>query len=450
MSTLRSFLKEMDEKGEILPIKEKFSPRFQIPAIIQKLDGGPIILFKKVRGYGNRIVANVCGTRERLCYALKTDEENLYSKLFEAWKNPLKPKIVNDAPVKEVVKKPNLHKIPVLTHFEKDGGAYITSAIVSARSPDGKIENVSIHRLQVLDETHLAIRLVPRHLFKLWSLAKQEGVDLDIAISIGVHPAIALAATSPLPFGINEFTIANALLNNELRLIECEHVNAHAVADAEIVLEGKMSTRKQTLEGPLVDITGTYDIQRSQPIIEIVGMMHRENYIYQALLPSGSEHKLLMGLPREALVYRSVSNVVPKVEAVNFSLGGCGWLHAIISIEKQTEGDAKNAILAAFSAHPSLKHVIVVDSDINVYDINEVEWAIATRFQADKDLIIIPNARGSTLDPSADQEKGLTTKMGIDATRPLTEPEEKFEKAHIPLDTETTEFLRTLQNRLSL
>jgi len=442
MTTLRKFLKEMDEKGEILAIKEKFSPRFQIPAVIQKFDGGPVLLFKKVRGYKNRVVANVCGTRERLCFALETNVENLYSRLFEAWEKPVEPKIVDDAPVKEVTEKPNLGRIPVLTHFEKDAGAYITSAVISARSPDGEIENVSIHRLQVLDETRLAIRLVPRHLFKLWNLAKQENTDLDVAISIGVHPAVMLAASSPLPFGTSEFAVANTLLNNELRLVKCRYVDAYAVADAEIVLEGRISTREQTLEGPLVDITGTYDIQRSQPVVEVVSVMHREDYLYQALLPSGSEHKLLMGLPREALIWRSVANVVPVVKAVNLSLGGCGWLHAFISIEKQTEGDAKNAILAAFSAHPSLKHVIVVDSDINVYDSNEVEWALATRFQADKDLVIIRNVRGSTLDPSADQKNGLTTKMGIDATKPLAEHKEKFEKARIPLDKETENFLQ--------
>ncbi len=442
MSTLRSFLREMKERNEVLTIKEKFFPRFQIPAIIQKFDGGPILLFKKVQGYKNRIVANVCGTRKRICHALKTSKGAIYSKLFEAWEKPLKPKIVDDAPVKEVVEKPNLHKIPVLTHFEKDGGAYITSAVISAKSPDGEIENVSIHRLQIIDETHLAIRLVPRHLFKLWSLAKQKDVDLDVSISIGVHPAIALAASSPLPFGTSEFAVANTLLDNNLRLVQCEHINANAVADAEIVMEGKISTQEQTLEGPLVDVTGTYDVQRKQPIIKILRIMHKEEYIYQALLPSGSEHRLLMGLPREALIWRSVSNVVPIVKAVNLSNGGCGWLHAIISIEKQTEGDGKNAILAAFSAHPSLKHVIVVDSDINIYEPNEVEWAIATRFQANEDLVIIQKARGSTLDPSANQENGLTTKMGIDATRPLTKPKGKFEKARIPMDPETERFLQ--------
>jgi UbiD family decarboxylase len=172
--------------------------------------------------------------------------------------------------------------------------------------------------------------------------------------------------------------------------------------------------------------------------------MHREDYVYQGILPSGSEHRLLMGLPREVLIWESVSKVVPKVYAVNLSLGGSGWLHAIISIEKQLEGDGKNALLAAFAAHPSLKHAVVVDSDVDVYKVSDVEWAIATRFQASEDLIIIKNVRGSTLDSSAEQETGLTTKVGIDATRPLTKPREKFERVKIPASRHAEELVRKL------
>jgi len=237
-----------------------------------------------------------------------------------------------------------------------------------------------------------------------------------------------------------------------MRLIKCENVEAYAPAEAEMVLEGTMSVEKETVEGPFADVTGTYDIQRSQPIIELVGMMHRENYIDQALLPSGAEHRLLMGLPRETMIWEAVKNVVPIVKAVNLSSGGCGWLHAVISIEKQTDGDGKNALMAAFAAHPSLKHAIVVDTDIDIFNLEEVEWAIATRFQADEDLVIIPNARGSTLDPSADQETGLTTKLGIDATRPLTKPQEKFEQSKIPTKERITEIIeemrKVLKNRL--
>jgi len=443
--SLRAFLARMEEKGVVLHIKEEVSTNFEISYIMKAFDNnGPILMFEKVEDSETRIVANACGTRKRICEALGVEPEGLYQKLLEAWRNPQKPKIVEDGAVKEVIEEPDLLRIPILTHFERDAGPYITSAVVHAKSLDGTIENVSIHRLQLLDEKHLAIRLVPRHLYKLWQMAKEAEVDLDVAISIGVHPAVMLAASSPVPFGVNEFDVANTLLGGKLELVKCKYVDACAPADAELVLEGRISASKEVPEGPLVDITGTYDIQRKQPVVEIVNVMHRKDYIYQALLPSGAEHRLLMGLPHEASIYEAVSKVVPKVKAVNLSVGGGGWLHAVISIEKQLDGDGKNALLAAFAAHPSLKHAVVVDSDIDVYDMVDVEWAIATRFQASEDLLIIENARGSTLDSSANQETGLTSKMGLDATRPLTKPKEKFERARIPASRRVEELTRRL------
>jgi 2,5-furandicarboxylate decarboxylase 1 len=443
--SLRNFLEEKEKKGQILHIKDQVSSRFEISSIIKAFDGGPILFFDKIKGHTTKVVANVCGTRERICSALNVELEGLYRRLIDAWRSPVPPKIVKEGSVKEVVEKPKLSKIPVLTHFEKDAGPYITSAIVYARSPDRKIENVSIHRLLVLDDTHLTIRIVPRQLFKLWEMAKKEKKDMEIAIALGLNPAVSLAAASPLPFGVSEFHVANMLLKNRLRLTKCENVDAYAPADAEMVLEGIMLVEKEILEGPLTDVTGTYDIRRSQPVIELLGIMHRKDSIYQALLPSGAEHKLLMGLPRETKIWEAVAKVVPVVKAVNLSSGGCGWLHAIISIEKQTDGDGKNALMATFAAHPSLKHAVVVDTDINVFNSEEVEWAIATRFQADRDLIIIPNARGSTLDPSADQETGLTTKLGVDATRPLSKPREKFERAEIPINERIGKIIRKLK-----
>lgn len=446
--SLRSFLVEMEKRGEVTHVRDQLSSRFQVSSIMKAFDGGPILSFDNVGGYTTKIVANVCGTRKRICSALNVNPESIYQRLINAWRSPNPPKIVKEGPVKEVVEKARLSKIPVLTHFEKDAGPYITSAIVSTRSPDGKIENVSIHRLLVLDENHFAIRLVPRQLFKLWKMAREAGKDLEVAIALGLHPAVLLAASSPVPIGVSEFDIANVLLENKMRLIKCENVDAYAPADAEMVLEGRMLVKKETLEGPFVDITGTYDVQRNQPTIELVGMMHREDFIYPALLPSGAEHKLLMGLPRETMIWESVANVVPIVKAVNLTSGGCGWLHAVISIEKQTDGDGKNALMAAFAAHPSLKHAVVVDTDVDVFKPEEVEWAIATRFQANGDLVVIPCARGSTLDPSADQETGLTTKLGIDATRPLTKPYKEFERAKIPADKRITEIINRMRKSL--
>jgi UbiD family decarboxylase len=442
--SLREFLNQMENKKEIVHVKDRVHPRFDISYIMKSLESqGSVLMFEHVKGYETKVVANVCGTRQRICAALNVAKGDLYRKLTEAWQSPKKAKIVEHGAVKETAES-DLSKIPVLTHFEKDAGPYITSSVVYAGSTDGKVGNVSVHRLQVLDKKHVAIRLVPRHLFNLWQTAKKAKKDLEVSISIGVHPAVMLAASSPVPFGIDEFEVANALMNNDLRLVRCENVDAYAPAEAELVLEGKISATKEVAEGPFVDITGTYDIQRRQPVVDIIGVMHRGDYVYQALLPSGAEHRLLMGLPHEALIWDAVSKVVPKVHAVNLSPGGSGWLHAIVSIDKQLDGDGKNALLAAFAAHPSLKHAVVVDSDIDVFDISDVEWAIATRFQASEDLVIINNVRGSTLDSSADQETGLTTKMGVDATRPFTKPKEKFQRAAIPANKNSEAIVRRL------
>jgi 2,5-furandicarboxylate decarboxylase 1 len=444
--SLRGFLKQMEKEKEVLHVKDPLSTRFEISHLIRNFDNeGPILSFDKVKDSGVNVVANVCGTRKRLCAALNVGQDGFYRRLLWAWRSPKKPKIVKDGSVKECSeKKVNLLKFPILTHFERDAGPYITSGVVHARSVDGSIENLSVHRLQVLDERHLAIRLVPRHLFKLWGMAKEAGKDLDVAISVGVHPAVLLSASSPVPFGVNEFDVANALLNDGLRLVECEHIDACAPAEAELVLEGRISVSKEVAEGPFVDITGTYDVQRKQPVVEVVGIMHRQDYVYESLLPAGAEHKLLMGLPHEVLIWENVSKVVPNVYAVNLSAGGCGWLHAVISIEKQVDGDGKNALLAAFAAHPSVKHVVVVDQDINVFDASDVEWAIATRFQASEDLLVIESVRGSTLDSSANQETGLTSKVGIDATRPFSKPREKFERAKIPVSKHVESVAREL------
>jgi UbiD family decarboxylase len=446
--SLRGFLADMQKKNQLVQINDEVSPRFEVSAFMKEFDNGPILYFDNVKGSRSKIVAGVCGTRQRLCWALGVTQEALYQKITEAWREPVQPRAVRGGPVNEIVEKARLPKLPILTHFERDAGAYITSGVISARSSDGKIENVSIHRLQVLDDTHLAIRLVPRQLYSMWKAAKEKKENVEIAITIGVHPAVMLAAASPVPFGVSEFGVANKLLGNKMTVVKCENVNAYAPAEAELILEGRILTDKEVTEGPLVDVTGTYDIQRKQPVVELVSMMHRRDYMYQALLPSGSEHKLLMGLPHETMIWEAVSKVVPKVKAVNLTEGGCGWLHAVVSIEKLVDGDAKNALAATFSAHPSLKHAVVVDTDIDVCDPNLVEWAIATRFQASEDLVLIPQARGSSLDPSADQETGLTTKVGVDATRPLAKPKEKFEKAKIPAGEKTAGSIIALKKSL--
>ena len=306
--------------------------------------------------------------------------------------------------------------------------------ILYTKSPNGSVENVSFHRLLVLDGKRMGIRVVPRHLYRIKQMAQEAGVDsLNVSISIGLHPTVLVAAAAPVPFGVNEFEVANALRGGGFKLTKCEHVDALAPADAELVLEGKLRLNEEVAEGPFVDLSGTFDIERQQPVVELVGVMHREDYVYQALFPSGAEHRLLMGMPREVRIWEYVRNVVPTVRGVNMTLGGMGWLHCVVSFEKFREGDPKNVLMAIFAAHTSLKHAVVVDSDIDPFDMEQVEWAIATRFRGDEDLLVVPNVRVSSLDPASDQERELGCKVGIDATRPLDKPSEGFTRAEIPV-----------------
>jgi UbiD family decarboxylase len=236
---------------------------------------------------------------------------------------------------------------------------------------------------------------------------------------------VLFASAYSVPKGYDEFRLASALLGKPLELVKCGTVDTEVPANSEVVIEGQILPDELVDEGPFADITGTYDIVRKQPVLKVSRVTMRESPIYHALLPSGGEHRMLMGMPREPGIYSSVSKVTTAKNAC-LTDGGCNWLHGVVSIEKTSQEDGKKAIDAAFEGHPSMKHVIVVDSDIDIFDMRDVEYAVATRFQADRDAVIIKGAKGSSLDPSAG-EGAITTKVGIDATKLIDG--EGYEKA---------------------
>jgi len=430
---MRNFIRKLEDSNQILRIKKPVSAKYEAAAVMRKLDCGPAILFENIEGHDAKVIAGLCGTRDRLCQALGVKLPDLHDTLLGALQNPTSATVVSGAPVKDFINpNPDLREIPILTHFENDAGPYVTSSVVATRSQDGKIENVSIHRLLLLSKSNFAIRIVPRQLNRLWQLACELGKPLEVAISIGVEPAVLLAASMSVPFGVSEYWVANSLLDGKLNLVKCDRVDAYAPATAELVLESKIHVNKFAEEGPFADLLETYDAVRKQPVVEVVGLMSCRDYLYQEILPGGAEHRILMGLPYEIRILDAVRGVVPFVRGVHLTLGGGGWLHAIISIRKVSEGDVGNVIAAAFSSHPSLKVAVIVDEDVDPSNIQDVEKAVATCFQADKDLVIITGVRGSSLDPSSDRENLLTTKIGLDATRSLLRPKELFEKAKIP------------------
>jgi 2,5-furandicarboxylate decarboxylase 1 len=277
--------------------------------------------------------------------------------------------------------------------------------------------NMAFHRLMLINKNKFVTRIVEER--GTDTALKKSGGELDIAICIGNSTAVLISASTSLPKGVDELGMANALEKTEL--VKCKTIDVEVPRNCEIVLEGRI-TKEQALEGPFLDLTGIMDKVRQQPVIEVKCITHREKPIYQTILAGRNEHKTLMGMPKEPTIYNEV-NKVCKCNDVYITPGGCSWLHAVVQITKQNPGDGNRAIKAAFEGHKSLKHCVIVDDDVNIYDHNDVEWAIATRFQADKAAVIMSNQRGSSLDPSGDLTEGRkarTCKVGLDATIPAT------------------------------
>ena len=405
---MRDFIQNMIDAGLAETISHPVSTNLEAAQLAFNTD--KMLVFENLEGH--KAVMNTVVDRKSLAVALGIPEGDLVKRLAACNFSGT----VTDGGTLEF-EAANLSKIPILKHFPKDAGRYITTGIVFSAF-DG-VENASIHRLLVKDDTHLVGRIVEgRHTYKLLQSAISKGEKLPIAITIGTHPAVTFAACTRVPEG-KEMAYAAEICGKELPLYTCP--NGVRVPDAEIILYGWM-TADLAEEGPFVDISGTYDPIRMQPVIELEGMRLKDDFIYHGLVPAGAEHKMLMGAPYEPKIYAAVSGVT-NVCDVYLTRGGAGYFHAVVQIKKMTEGDGKNAIMAAFAAHTSLKHVVVVDSDINIYSPEDVEFAIATRVRADEDVMIISGVRGSSLDPCRIGD-GLNVKAGVDATIPLGREDE--------------------------
>ena len=421
---MRGSMLEFLDVVDVERIGGTLSRDFEVARVIREWQGrGPVIVYR-VEGCPQDSASNLLDLRFKLYKALGVgSDEEAYLKILDAMSSPARPSVVGAPRLREA--EGGLMEVPAVRFYEKEAGLYLSSAIFIA-CYDG-VCNASIHRVLVKDKRVGVVRVVPRHLWELYLRAKSRGQDLPVSVVIGVHPAIMVAAASSPRLGVFEVDVASKLLGNLWVYESPVHGNPVPLGSA-VVIEGLLS-RDMAEEGPYVDVIGTYDRVRNQPVLKVLKVYLDVNELTHVILSGGLEASLLIGFTREAAIWEAVSKVVARVHKVRLTPASGGWLHAIISIDKRHEGDAKNAIMAAFAAHPSLKHVIVVDSDIDPDDPSQVEWAIATRFQADEDLVIVRNVRGSTLDPSS--RDGLTAKMGIDATKPLNAGME-YEKPRIP------------------
>lgn len=389
-------------------------------------DQGASVLFEDLDG--GRALGNRFSTREKIAGALNIPADGIVKHILDAVSHPEPCVAVDDPEFRQVLLETDLTKLPIPKYFPEDGGRYVSSGVIVV-DYDG-VKNVSFHRMMIAGPDRIAVRLVPRHLFTIHRMAKERGEELRVSICIGAQAEVLLAAATSMDFGADELEVASAMHKaghgTPLRVGRCDN-GLLVPADSDYVLEGRI-TLEETAEGPFVDITGTYDFVRQQPVIEIDKIWSCRDPIMHLLLPGGWEHYLLMGLPREPMILRAVRQAVPGVRNVRLTEGGCCWLNGVVSIKKNKEGDGVNAGLAALSGHTSMKQVIVVDEDVDIFDDREVEWAVATRMQADR-IVRIPGAAGSSLDPSS--HGGPTWKVVLDATVPLKADRSLYEKARL-------------------
>lgn len=450
---LRSWLAHLSDTGRLAVLHPGVPLQHRLAAIAKRLDGRQAAYFPQPGGMEVPVVSGFMSRRAWIAEALGVPESQLLARFRDAAANPLRCEEVAsaDAPCQQVQHRGRDPRelLPIPTHSEHDNGPYITAGLVIARNPKTGVQNVSINRIQVHSPTRMALLMLPRHLWAFYKEAQAKGDALDVAVVIGVDPLTLLASQAIGPIDWDELEVAGALHGRPLKVVKCLTNEVRVPAGAEIVIEGRILPGVLEPEGPFGEFPKYYSAREQREVIEIDVITHRRSPIFHTVIPAEMEHLLLGSIPREATLLSHLQRSFPHVLDVHLSIGGVGRYHLFVKIRKTHEGQPKNVICAAFGAHYDIKQVIVVDDDVEVHDPLQVEWAVATRFQADRDLVVISGAQGSVLDPSttvgqdfANGEpppphlQGLSAKMGLDATRPVVYHEHVFTRVRIPGETE--------------
>jgi 2,5-furandicarboxylate decarboxylase 1 len=442
---LRSYISLLEQCAPdlIVRVKREIDLEYEGTAFVKMLGmkgRDPVVRFDQVKGYSHPIVCNLFASRRATALALGCAPKELNEIYLEGLCHPIRPEIVKDAPVKEVVNigsEANLASLPVPKHHEQDAGPYISAGVCITPNRDGKTVNMGMYRLMVAGAQEGGIFINPNHHGgELLRQAELKNEPLEMAIVIGHHPALAIASQNNEPFGTDDYSLVGGLLKEPLQLVQAETLSFPVPSAAEIVIEGELVPGMRKDEGPFGEYTMNYGLQRKSPVFRVKAICHRRDYVFHDIIPASKEHVGLWIMPsKEGNLYKKLRAVFPTVKAVCMPLNGSGY-HARVCIEKVRDGDGKNVLLTLLGSEYMVKHAIVVDDDIDVYNSDEVLWAISTRVQADQDVFIINGARSSVLDPSSHglgslfTGEGIVAKMGIDATRPITREFPK--RANVP------------------
>ena len=433
---LRDWLKHLESSGRLAVAKPGVDLKFELAGIANRLDSEKATFFPSPSGHDMPVVSGLVSQRAWIAEALGVPENELLNTIKQATANPLPWNVVSAAPCQEVVHDdPDLTTLlPAPVHNELDSGPYISAALAISKSPESGIQNVSLHRLQVSGPKELGALFLPRHTLANIEKTEAEGGDMDIAFVIGNSAAALLASQAVVPIDFDELGIAGALGGKPLDVVKCVGSDLHVPANSEIVIEGKVMVGKFAPEGPFGEFPQYYGERAERHVVRVERVTHRKRPVYHTIVGGGWEHLLLGGIMREATILPMLQGNFPSVTDVHLSRGGTCRYHLYVQIKKRYAGEGKNIAMAALTSHYDIKHVTVVDDDVDVHDPTEVEWAVATRFQADRDLMVLKRAQGSRLDPSADA--GVSDKMAFDATVPFGSSEFKFTRIRVPGEEE--------------
>ncbi|WP_297778153.1 UbiD family decarboxylase [uncultured Roseovarius sp.] len=435
---LRQWLGHLETTDRLAVTKTGRKLAFEIAGLANRHDGSRALVAPAPDGHaGGVVISGLLSRREWMAEALGVEPGTLLSAFEEAAQSPLPVNEVKTAPCQEVVHKHDIDltaMLPIPTHNEHDSGAYITAGLMICRNPRTGIQNVAIHRLQVSGPRELGALLLPRHTLSFFTTAEEAGDDLEVAIVIGASPACLLASQAIVPMDFDELTVAGALGGAPLDVVRGISVDLFVPAQSEIVIEGRCRANLRRPEGPFGEFPQYYGERADRHVIEVSCVTTRQKPLFHTIVGGGLEHLILGGIPREATILKALQDMFSCVRDVHLAPGGTCRYHLYVKIKARHAGEAKNVLLGAFAAHYDIKHAIVVDEDVDIHDPEMVEWAVATRFQADRDLVVISGSQGSKLDPSSDN--GFGAKMGLDATVPLDAPEFRFKRIRVPGEQE--------------
>jgi len=427
--SLRGFLATMEktQPDQILRIRESVSRKLEMTSVVFELDRigkSPVVVFENVAGSEMPVVTNIAGSRKLLAGCLGVDVRDLPTAFRERCQKYIPCELVKDAAWNEVViegDEVDLTKLPIPLQFTVDGGPYITAGQLSARDPVSGVDTTGFHRLMLKGKNRLGLSLHSRRrMYEFQRRAEEKGQSLPAAITIGTHPLHYMGSmVYAYPPHVRKFEIIGGLFGEPYRLARCGVADLEVPAGAEIIIEGEILPNVREPEGPFSEFTGYASYRSTQNVFVARRIRMRRDAMFHSVTSGMSrDHILVSCITREGEILNALRRNLPNVRAVHVPHTTCGAFMAFISMKKIAEGEPQMAIMAALGTEQYTKYVIVVDDDVDIFNINDVMWALATRMRAEKDIVFIPGAKGAILDPTSDPETFTLTKMGIDATRP--------------------------------